>query len=234
MKNSVTGNLRGRILHTALSLFALSVTGLSIFYCSPTEEKEAIIITAPEAGRKFLAGDTISAVWTQAVSEPQLSYNYNLGTGGWQEFTGVIPVSDNEVKVILPTLWYSDSFQIRVEDISGAFEPGLSGHIITKYIIITNPPAGQTFSQGDTVNITLRTLAEQLSSLLLMLSTDNGKTSHHDMLTNSLPPTTQSVEWVVGAEPATIFAYPSTECQIKVRDYENSNIYDVVGPFTVQ
>jgi hypothetical protein len=219
-----------------LSAFLFCTVTLLFVHCGPgpTGTKQAITILSPATGAKLLAGDTISVQWTQAVANPKLSYNYHLTSSVWEPFTTVIPVSPQEVKVALPTTWYSDSFQIKVEDNDGAYDEGVSGYLHEKYIIITNPVAGQTFSVGQSVTITFRALASQLSSVLFRLSTDNGM-SYGEMLTGSVQPSVHSINWVIGSEPGGTFTYPSTTCKIRLEDYNVGNsIFDISGTFSVQ
>jgi hypothetical protein len=191
-----------------------------------------IVITYPISGQKRFIGDTITVSWVQSVPSPKLSYNYNLGAG-WQAFASFVPIDSNSAKILLPTTSSSDSFQIKVEDNSGNYDAGISNPFSLKVILITNPIANQTFTVGQTVSITWRDAASNISSLQLMLSTDGG-TTFGDMLTMSLPSTTNSYSWIVGSEPGSIFSYPSSKCVIKVMDYTNNNLKDISGTFTVQ
>jgi hypothetical protein len=217
-----------------LSAFLLCTAALIFVHCGPgpTGTKQIITITSPAAGAKLLAGDTISVQWTQPVANPKLSYNYHLTSSVWEPFTTVIPVNSQGVKVALPTTWYSDSFQIKVEDNDGAYEPGISERTSIKFIIITSPTKGQTFTVGQSVNVTWR-VSSGISSIHVVLSTDGGR-SYQEMLTGSVPPNTV-LAWTIGSEPSGVaFAYPSDSCKIKISNYLEETVFDVSSMFHVQ
>jgi hypothetical protein len=203
---------------------------------SPTQPKDKIAITSPSLAQKVVAGDTILVTWTQSVSSPTVSYNFNQGAG-WQAFTSpsVLPVDNNSVKVILPTTSYTDSFQVKVEDNSGKYDAGISQLFTIKYIVITNPVAGQTLDTGSTVTIAWKCDHSKFSSFKIQISLDSGKT-FGVMTKTSIDPSLNSYTWVVGAEDGADapFAYPSTQCILKISDYTKSNYMDMTGIFSVQ
>jgi hypothetical protein len=195
---------------------------------------DPITVASPIAGQKILIGDTLIVSWDKSVPIPKLSYNYNRGAG-WQVFASFVSIGNNSAKIVLPTTSATDSFQIKIEDNSGYYYAGTTGLFSLKAIIISNPIPNQTFAVGQTVSIIWRDAVSKISSLRLMLSTDGGVT-FGDMLTMSIPATTNSFSWIVGSEPGSgsPFSYPSSKCIIKLMDYTNSNLKDVSGTFTVQ
>jgi hypothetical protein len=213
-----------------LSALSLCTVVLLLVYCGP----QPIVITSPAAGAKLLAGDTISVQWTPSITNPKLSYNYHLASSVWDTFATVIPVNSQETKVALPAMWYSDSFQIKVEDNDGTHGAGVSGYLHLKYIILTTALTGHIVKVGDTVNLTWRLYPLKFSSLRVTLSTDSGK-SYPDIPNFSLALTTLSFTWVIGAETGHDFStsYPSSGCQIQVRDYNYRDYNDLSGYFTV-
>jgi hypothetical protein len=218
------------------AFFFMTVLGMN---CgpSPTSTKTRIAITSPVAGQKVAAGDTLLVTWTQSVASPKLSYNYNFGAG-WQQFASVIPVDNNSAKAVLPITSYSDSFQIKVEDNGGTFDPGTSDYFPIKYIVVTFPTTGQTFSVGQTVTITWKDTPAKLSSIRITLSTDGGKSgfSTGDILAQSISDLSiKSYSWVIGSEPGAgaPFSYPSSQCILRVSDYITKEFYDVSSTFSV-
>jgi hypothetical protein len=202
----------------------------------PTASKQDITITSPAAGDKLLAGDTISVKWTQSVSSPIISYNYHLAVSSpWVLFAPVIIVSPQEGKVVLPIEWYAaDSFQIKVEDGTGENNPGFSAYLPEKYIFLTSAPAtGATIKVGDAVTIAWRHNPSLFSSIEVLLSTDGGK-SFNTIIKNSLPKTTESMQWKVGEEEGWKFTYPSSSCIVQVRNYDPKSIKALSGIFQVQ
>jgi hypothetical protein len=221
-----------------LSSFSLCAAVLLLVYCGPgpTGAKQTITITSPAAGAEILAGDTISVQWTQPVANPALFYNYNLTSSVWQSFATVIPVSSREVKVVLPTTWFSDSFQVKVEDNAGVYDAGISGYLHLKYIILTTALTGITVKVGDSITLSWRALKTTIPSVEVMLSTDTGLTFNEIIGTGSIPTgTALSCIWVVGSETGWNFLpqYPSPTCVVKVRKYSDDPYKDVSGIFTV-
>jgi hypothetical protein len=222
----------GDVLMKTVVLF-FSIMFLAMVLCTPTASKQTIAITAPAPYAKLLAGDTIAVQWVPSVSNPRLSFNYHFASSTWQPFDTVIPISSQEAKVILPTIGFSDSFQIKVEDGSGAYKAGFSAYLPEKYIFLTSPVAGQTVKVGDSVTIAWRINPAFFSSLLVELSLDSGINYHVMYSSGSFPRTTQAIMWVVGAETGFHFAYPSTGCVVQVCDYNNANYEATSGLFQV-
>jgi hypothetical protein len=200
---------------------------------NPTQAKEKIVLTSPASGQKVCAGDTLLVSWTQSVSSAKVSYNFNRG-GGWVEFASVTKVDNNSVKAVLPVTFYTDSFQVKVEDNSGTLDAGTSSLFSLKYIVISYPTGGETFKVGNTVTIRFKACADKVSSLRFKLSADNGA-SFGDMLTGSVNPSLTSFDWVVGSEPGpdAPFAYPSSTCILQIRDYTGAPYWANTGVFTV-
>jgi hypothetical protein len=216
------------------ALFALILSGVNCGGSNPVAAKTPIAITGPVAGQKTVAGDTLLVSWTQSVASPKISYNYNFGAG-WQEFASVTTVDAHSAKVVLPITSYSDSFMVKVEDNGGTYGAGTSAPFSIKYIVITAPTAGQTLTNGSTVTITWKDTPAKLSSLRFLLSVDGGMT-FGDMLLASVDPSTSSLSWTIGAElgSGSPFTYPSAQCILKIRDYQNDQLFDMTGIFSVQ
>jgi hypothetical protein len=215
---------------SALCLMLLSSAGCDKEVVTPT--KDVITVTAPTAGQKLLGGDTVAVKWAQSVSSPVLSYSYD-GTD-WLEFASVLPVSATEKLVKLPIAYVSETFQIRVEDSEGTLEAGTSDSLNLKFIVLSSPTVGQTFTVGQSVTIAWRTTkTSKIESLRLMLS-DNKGISFQDILTKSMQTTVSSYTWVVGSEDDGTFSFPNAQCIIKLRDYNNDDIYDDSPVFSVQ
>ena len=215
------------------SAFSLCTAVLLLVYCAP----QPIVITSPAAGAKLLAGDTILVQWAPSITAPKVSYNYNLASSSWQPFTTVIPVSSQEVKVALPTMWYSDSFQIKVEDGDGAHDAGVTRYLHEKFIFLTTALGGQTIHVGNSATLSWRACLSNISSVEVLLSTDSGKSYNEIIGAGSIPVgTALSCLWVVGSETGWDFVdslYPSSGCVVKVRQYNHDEYMDLSGIFTV-
>jgi hypothetical protein len=223
-------------MRAAVAILSLSAV-LSLLIVNCVKPTPAIDITSPGAGAKLLAGDTISVRWTPAVSKPVVSYNYNLTSSVWQLFDIVIPVNSQEVKVVLPTTWYTDSFQIKVEDGTGASKAGVTPYLPEKFVVLTLPTAGQTFKVGDSVTISWRLCSAQFASPEIRLSLSGGLTdsSFHDIPNGSFSNSVTSYVWVVGSEKGFYFTpgYPSSTCVVQVRDYQTYSSMDESGIFKI-
>ncbi len=192
-----------------------------------------ITISSPVAGEKVVAGDTLLVSWTQSITGHRIFYNYNFGAG-WQKFPSVMSVNNYSARAVLPITSYTDSFQIMVEDSGNTYAAGITAPFSIKYIVITNPVAGQTLAAGSTVMITWKDIPAKLSSLRILLSTDGGN-SFSDMLTGSIGDLSEtSYAWIIGAEPGGSFTYPSSRCIVKIADYIINNCFDVTETFSVQ
>jgi hypothetical protein len=219
-----------------LSAFSICLAALLFAHCGP----QPIVITSPAAGAKLLAGDTISVQWTPSITSPKLSYNYHLASSVWDTFATIIPVNSQEAKVALPAMWWSDSFQIKVEDNGGTHDAGVSGYLHLKYIILTTALTGRTVKVGDSITLSWRVLPALISSVEAMLSTDSGKSPFREIInTGSIPVgTALSCIWVVGSETPSDsinFFYPTSGCIVKVRKYSSveDGFIDLSGIFTV-
>jgi hypothetical protein len=123
-----------------------------------------------------------------------------------------------------------------VEDNDNMHTPGTSALFSVKYIVITNPVAGQTLTIGSTDTITWKDTPSKLSSLRIMLSTDGG-TTFSDILTGSIVDLSQtSYAWVIDSEPVPpkTFTYPSSACVLKIMDSLTTNYFDVTGTFSIR
>jgi hypothetical protein len=234
-KATLFGPEKDFLMKSTISIYSASwlcATALLVVNCGlgPSETTRVITITSPATGSKLLAGDTISVQWTPSVANPKVSYTYNITSSLWEQFATVIPVSSQEVKVALPTTWYSDSFQIKVEDNDGDHPSGISGRTAIKFIVITSPAKGQSFTVGQSVNVTWR-VSPGISSIHVMLATDS--LYFQEMLTRSVP-WDSVLTWKIGSEPSgVIFAYPSDSCRIRISNYLEEMVCDTSGIFSV-
>jgi len=214
----------------------MTLLGVNCGNSNPVAVLTPVAITNPVTDQEALAGDTLLVTWTQSIANPKLSYNYTDGTG-WHQFASasVILVDNYSVKAILPTVSFSDSSKIKVEDNGGKYSAGISAPFPIKYIIILSPQAGQTLANGSPFNITWKYTQGKVSSLLLKLSTDGGK-SYGIMLSHSVDPSLGSYSWAIGNEDGTgaPFSYPSSQCILKISDYQSNQYYDVTGTFSIQ
>ena len=145
-------------MKTTFHIISCSAALLVVAACC-TKPAQTFEITSPASGEKLLAGDTIAVRWNEAVLDPVVSYNYNLVMdSAWHLFDQVIPVSSEQVKVVLPSsLVFSDSFQIQVEDGSDRTVHAVSAYLPLKLVVLISVPAsGQTIHIGDSITLVWR------------------------------------------------------------------------------
>jgi hypothetical protein len=199
----------------------------------PEHVPEPIIITAPQAHAKFLISDTMAVQWTPPVKGPRVSCTFNKEGAGW-----IIPVTvsidSQKAGIIIPMTTSSDSFQVKVEDTTGAYLANVSPAVWVKYILVTSPKANDTFRVGDTVRITWRA-SVKITSVEILMSTDTGFNYDWIQANNSTRPSDPYYQWIIDHEESgRKFSYPSGACVIKLREYSKEPGSDKTGLFTVR
>src|SRR5664279_4166995 len=105
------------LLGLAVTVCGLSLTGMQ---CGPTKVEDSNRVTSSFAGQKHIDGDTVTLTWSKPITSPVIEYNYhNTGNSSWTALTKTIPVNSQEIKIVLPSITYSDSFQLRITDPTG-------------------------------------------------------------------------------------------------------------------
>jgi len=219
-----------------------TIAGLVLFACDgPTKPKEQVTITSPTLIQsELLVGDTITIAWKTSITKPVISFNYHKQNSEWTIFDTVysalgkvLSSSDTGASIIIPWENYSDSFQIKVENSSGSTSIK-SPYYKAKYILLISPNGGETYTHGQTVNITWQASAA-ISAVRVILATD-GKNWDDITAQPITPPSVGTYAWTIGQEPSqsTKFVYPSSICKIKVQEYNDSQIFDISNAvFTV-
>jgi hypothetical protein len=199
--------------------------------CNNTDTNQQSVILKPVSGDTYIAGDTLVVSWLESIAYPSLSYRYRHSEV-WDSLS-VIDYSDKSVKVILPDAWYSDSFQIQVEDRSGKINTAISGYFSVVFIKLFPLDRG-TFFVGDTVALKWRHNPSKFSGIRIRLSTNGGKT-FNELLSKSLNAELTEYQWVAGQEISGYpFAYPSDKCVIHVQDYDNAGYSDISKTFSIK
>jgi len=199
--------------------------------CNTTDTNLQSAIVTPVAGDTYVAGDTLVVSWLEPIEVPYLSYRYRPSEG-WDSLR-VIDYSDKSAKVILPDVWYSDSFQIKVEELSGKVNTATSDCFSVGFIKLL-PLDRKTFFVGDTVAIKWKHHPSKFSGIRIRLSTNGGKT-FNDLLSKSVNAESTEYQWVAGQESSGYsFAYPSDKCVILVQDYTNAGYSDNSTTFSIQ
>jgi len=215
-----------------------AIAGLCLFACdgnNPDGPTEQVTITSPTLIQsELLLGDTVTIAWKTSIAGPVISYNYHKQGSDWVTFgaASVLSSSGTGASIILPLDWYSDSFQIKVENSSGSTSI-ISQYYKAKYILLTSPNGDETHARGQTVNITWQASAA-MQAVRVILTTD-GK-NWADITAQSLAPSVGAYAWTVGQEPSQSpkFVYPSTTCKVKVQEYNDGQIFDISNAvFTV-
>jgi hypothetical protein len=199
--------------------------------CNTTNTNQQSAILKPAAGDTYIAGDTLIVSWQEPIALPYLSYR-DSPSENWDSMP-VIDYSDKSVKVILHDTWYSDSFQIQVEDRSGKINTAISGYFSVALIKLF-PFDRATFFVGDRVALKWRHNPSKFSGIRVRLSTNGGK-SFNELLSKSLNAELTEYQWVAGQEESGYsFSYPSEKCVILVQDYNNAGYSDKSTTFSIQ
>jgi uncharacterized protein YuzE len=227
------GRMRGAVPAGVFFLCLIVLSGCNST-SPPDHLPEPIIITAPQAYKKFLINDTMVVQWTPAVKGPRVSCTFNKGEG-WNKPV-IVSIDSQKAGIIIPSTTFSDSFQVMVEDTTGAYHSNVSRTVSVKYILVTSPAANDTFRVGDTVRITWRASTE-IASVGIWLTTDNWTSSSSNCIqaNGSTKKTDPYYQWIIGHEASGWpFAYPSGTCEIRVQDYNTEAGSDMTGLFTVR
>lgn len=108
-----------------------------------------------------------------------------------------------------------------------ACDNGTAPGQVVKPLEIVAPKGGEMYTAGQVLEIKWKINdAAKISSVCLKISMDNGK-SFSLIVPRSIPTDTTQFSWTTGSE------HVSSQCVIKVYDYEQESIFDKSGPFTI-
>ena len=178
--------------------------------------KPAVIITAPNGGEN-LGGCTVTTItWVGEGTSGTYQLQYSINGGStWntivsQSFTGGPNYSYNWTLPNTP----SNYCLVKVTNTGNTNKVDQSDAVfnITPTITVTNPNNGGSYLVGSTMNITWT--AQGVSNYYNIEYTTNGGTTWNSIVFNSYI-TTNSYSW-------TIPNAPSTNCYIRVTDYNSS------------
>lgn len=183
----------------------------------------------PLAGQTFVSGDTVAIAWqTTAAFTSSVYVDVSTDNGkNWFRITaGGFAAADSCNWVIgkeidRSKLYYpSDSVRITIRDSAGDYRDSTRSCLRVHALMLTKPVGGQTLHVGDTVSIAWRGDPMLISSIKVLVSTDNDKTE--SLVAGTSFAAGDSCRWIVGHEnqpPSP--AYPSDSVKIVVRDYDD-------------
>jgi hypothetical protein len=202
-----------------------------------------ISVLSPVSGSRFLVGrDSVTVTFTPAMDSVMLVFSFNVPLDrSLDTIEAVARPNSTTAKFVVPGghYSYSDSATVQVVDPAGVKTAGTSQPFSTKWLSLTSPTDGGTYTHGDTIRVRWETSpSASISGIVVKLSTDGGLTFGSNALnlaaiqeldTNGLP----NPQW--GNFPIVISDTMSMAV-IKIYDYERQyQIYDMNRtPFAVR
>jgi hypothetical protein len=185
-------------------------------------------LVQPVGGQTFVSGDTVAIAWQTtaaftssvyaAVSTDNGKNWFRITAGGFAAADSCNWVIGKEIdrsKLSYP----SDSVRITIRDSAGDYSDSTRSCLRVHAMVLTKPVGGQTIHVGDTVFIAWRGDPMFISSMQVLVSTDNGATTWN-VAGNSFA-AVDSCRWIVGQEnERPLPAYPSESVLVIVRDYD--------------
>ncbi len=186
-----------------------------------------LALVQPVAGRTYVTGDTVAITWRAGanissvnvfVSTDNGKHDYRVAAGSFaaaDSCTWIIGKEIDRANLTYP----SDSVRITIRDSAGQYADSTQGCLRVHAMMITKPVGGHTVRIGDTVSVAWRGDRMLISSVKVLVSTDNDKTE--SLLVGRACAAVDSCLWIVGQEsqpPSP--AYPSDSVVIIVRDYD--------------
>jgi hypothetical protein len=183
----------------------------------------------PASGQTFVSGDTVAIAWQTTAaftSSVYVSVSTNNGKNWFRISAGGFSAADSCTWVIGKELdrslltYPSDSVRITIRDSAGDYRDSTRGCLRAHALLLTKPVGGQTLHIGDTVSIAWRGDPMLISSIKVLVSTDNDKTE--SLVAGISFAAGDSCRWIVGHENQPLSpAYPSDSVVIVVRDYDD-------------
>ncbi len=208
------------------SLLTLDIRGYSdIFTISDTSSlTDSLVVLAPLLSDTFAVGDTCAITWHSVQFSPpnQVALWYSIDNGPWIHF-GNVSNTQRKYEWRVPN-YVTDNCRIEINDVNGAASAvSNSFSIVLQNIEIVSPTADKSWVVGKKYYILWKWNGNFTNAVI-----DYSYNGGIDWV-NIVSPTTNdgSHEWTV---PNT----PSTECLIRVRNFENANVVAISDTFTIQ
>lgn len=182
------------------------------------EANEDIIITTPNGGESWEVGSTHLVDWVTAPNSDHNTLYYSVNNGSSWTYVGNTydtelswTIPDNEsTEVLFKVIDYDNSCILDISDANFTIAPP------TPIITVTSPNTTTTLYQNNSYTIKWTSSYLESEFVSIYFSNDNGS-SWNDVVTVTEDDGTYS--WTI---PETI----SSDCLIKVEEYENPEIFD--------
>lgn len=186
------------------------------FTISPNED---IIITSPNGGESWEVGSTQMVTWVAAPSSTRFYLYYSVNNGSsWTLLTNTTnnyynwTIPDNESnQALFKVVDYYNACVLDESDANFTIAPP------TPVISVTYPNSATTLYQNNSYNITWTSQYVESPFVTIDYSLDNGSSWNNISLVTE---NDGSFAWMV---PAVL----SSECLVRVSEYENPSVFDV-------
>ena len=178
-----------------------------------------IIITSPNGGENWEVGTSHLIDWVSAPTTDRYYVYYSVNNGSsWTYLTNTYSgeynwtIPDNEsTNALVKVVDYDNSCILDISDANFNITPP------TPVITIYSPNSSSTLYQGNSYNISWASSYLESDYVSILYSTDNGNSW---TVIESITEDDGSYSWTA---PEVI----STECLIKIEEYNNSGVFDV-------
>ncbi|MBI4645272.1 MAG: hypothetical protein HY738_01445, partial [Bacteroidia bacterium] len=179
-----------------------------------------IVITSPNGGESWQGNSSHNITWATAPTSTRWAIYYSINNGStWTTIT-----SNTTTKPYAWTVPNSPSATclIKIVDYNNTCIYDISDSVFTiipptPYITVTAPNTGVTLYSGNSTNITWNSGYLTSSFVVIEYSTNNGSTWN----------TIASVTENDGTYSWTVPNTPSTQCKVRISEYNNPSTYDV-------
>jgi len=184
-----------------------------------------LLVTYPQGGETMISGTMENITWESAdIENVKLEYSTNNG-GSWITMIANTPANSGTYPWLVPQV-NSAQCLVRISDVDDpeVFDVNEVPFVILgEGIVVTSPTEGDIWDVGDINQITW--VSSNIDDVIIDYSFDN-KLSWQPIATN--------IDASLGTFNWTIPDNPSTECYVRVRDSENSNVLDISDLFYIK
>ncbi len=184
-----------------------------------------MLLTYPQGGETLLSGTVENITWESAdIDNAKLEYSTDNGNT-WITIIANISANIGTYAWLVPQV---NSAQCIVK-VSSVDDPEYNDHndpqfvILGEGIVVTSPSEGDVWDVGDLHQITW--VSSNIENVDIEYSFDDQK---------SWQPIADGVDASLGALNWTVPNNPSTQCYVRVKDSENSHVFDVSDVFFIK
>jgi photosystem II stability/assembly factor-like uncharacterized protein len=205
-----------------------AITTIFLSFITLWSYAQSIDITSPIGGEVWGQGSSQTITWNSIMAGTEVNIFYSLDGGANYTIISAFQPNNGSYNWTLPTGISSSNCKIKVVDFYTSFTFGESPSPFTipATINVTYPNGGETFSSGNTEDITWTFSGASSTYLELYYSTDGGST--WEFIDDGILASTQTYEWTVPNEN-------SAECLVQINEIGGTNASDQSNAnFTIQ